>query len=58
VIERARPQLVILDDETMLAEMLARSFLCDAALAIAARGRFCVALAGGSTPSVAYALLS
>ena len=54
----ARPQLVILDDETMLAEMLARSFLSDAALAIAARGVFCVALAGGSTPRAAYALLS
>jgi 6-phosphogluconolactonase len=58
VTERARPQFVILDDETMLAEMLVRSFLSDAALAIAARGVFCVALAGGSTPTAAYALLS
>jgi 6-phosphogluconolactonase len=54
----SRPQLVILDNETMLAEMLARSFLSEATLAIAARGVFTVALAGGSTPRTTYALLA
>ncbi|HTV74810.1 MAG TPA: 6-phosphogluconolactonase [Candidatus Acidoferrales bacterium] len=54
----ARPQLVILDNESMLAEMLARSFLSEAALSIASRGVFTVALAGGSTPKSTYALLA
>ncbi|HEY0798104.1 MAG TPA: 6-phosphogluconolactonase [Candidatus Baltobacteraceae bacterium] len=55
---RPRPHLIVVDDETMLAEMLARSFLSEAALSVAARGIFNVALAGGSTPRVAYSLLA
>ena len=45
-------------DKQELAEAAARSFVARAAEAIERRGRFTVALAGGSTPKAAYALLA
>lgn len=48
----------IFADPATLACALADSFVEHAKTAIAARGRFAVALAGGSTPRAAYALLA
>ena len=45
-------------DKQELAEAAARAFVAKAAEAIEERGRFTVALAGGSTPKAAYALLA
>lgn len=45
-------------DKQELAEAAARAFVARAAEAIEERGRFTVALAGGSTPKAAYALLA
>jgi 6-phosphogluconolactonase len=53
-----RAHLIVVPDEHALAERVAQHTL-DAALgAIARHGRFDVALAGGSTPKAAYALLA
>jgi 6-phosphogluconolactonase len=51
-------ELVVVADEAALAREVADRFITHASDAIAARGRFDVALAGGSTPKVAYALLA
>lgn len=48
----------IVDDEVALALELARLVVGEARHAIAARGTFALALAGGSTPKAAYALLA
>jgi len=52
------PALVILADEDALARESADRFVARAGEAIAARGTYAVALAGGSTPKAAYALLA
>jgi 6-phosphogluconolactonase len=51
-------ELSILRTPALLAEALADAFVAAARDAIAARGRFTVALAGGNTPRDAYALLA
>jgi len=53
-----RPEVVVVADQTALAVAVADRFAGCAQDAIAARGRFNVALAGGSTPKAAYALLA
>jgi 6-phosphogluconolactonase len=50
--------LVVVPDAVALAREVADRFVIHASDAIAARGRFTVALAGGSTPKAAYALLA
>lgn len=50
--------LTIHKDKQALAEAAARDFVVRAAAAIEERGRFTVALAGGSTPKAAYELLA
>ena len=53
-----REHLQVLDDPTAVAQRAAQ-FICDAARdAIATRGRFSVALTGGSSPLETYALLA
>ncbi len=51
-------ELVVVDDERALASAVAERFIAAANAAIASRGRFDIALAGGSTPKAAYALLA
>jgi 6-phosphogluconolactonase len=48
----------VFDDFDRLSEAAAELFAGQARRAVAARGRFCVALAGGSTPRRSYQLLS
>ncbi len=55
---RDRARLLVLDDVDALAREAASEFRRLAASAVASRGRFAVALAGGSTPRRLYALLS
>ena len=50
--------IVVLPDPAALAEEAARQFEAAATAAIAARGQFCVALAGGSTPADLYRTLA
>jgi len=50
--------LIVVADETALAQALAEHVVRAAGEAVAARGRFDLALAGGSTPKAAYALLA
>lgn len=52
------PDIVVLPDPAGIAEEAARRFVALAAQAVQARGRFTVALAGGSTPAALYGLLS
>jgi 6-phosphogluconolactonase len=54
----ARPQVEVVADPDLLAEVAARSFAALAEAAIHARGRFVVALSGGHTPRGAYQRLS
>lgn len=54
----AAPEFVTLADSAAVARAAAKRFTTLARQAIAARGRFCVALAGGSTPSDLYRLLA
>ena len=51
-------ELIVVPDETALAARVARHALDAGRAAIARHGRFDVALAGGSTPKAAYALLA
>jgi 6-phosphogluconolactonase len=51
-------EIEIYADADALARAAAEHFVVQAAQAIAARGRFVVALAGGSTPCATYALLA
>ncbi len=52
------PEILILPDAATLAEEAARRFAVLTAEAVAARGRFSVALSGGSTPGALYRLLA
>jgi 6-phosphogluconolactonase len=52
-----QPEIVVLDDALALARAAASRFVGAAASAIAARGRFAVALSGGKTPLGAFELL-
>ncbi len=52
------PRITVLPDKAALAEAAADLFVSLAFEAIAARGRFTVALAGGSTPEAMYTLLT
>jgi 6-phosphogluconolactonase len=52
------PEVRVLPDAPAAARAAAEWFVDAAARAVAARGRFVVALAGGSTPRAAYALLA
>src|ERR1700742_1134237 len=54
----ANPDIVVCDDRTALNEEIARRFVDLAASAIAERGRFMVALSGGSTPKALFELLA
>ena len=54
--ERAR--LIIVDDAAAVAHAVAETVVEESNRAIAARGLFALALAGGSTPKAAYALLA
>ena len=50
----ATPELVVADDVASLVDLAAARIRVEAARAIAARGRFRIALAGGSTPRALY----
>ncbi len=52
------PEIVVLPDRAALARKAASRFVALAQEAIAARGKFSVALSGGSTPRDLYALLA
>jgi 6-phosphogluconolactonase len=52
------PEICIYPDASLLAQAAVQSIIDSAARAIAACGRFSLALAGGSTPRAAYELLS
>jgi 6-phosphogluconolactonase len=54
----AAPEIRIADDPSALAEIAAQEVLEIARAAVAARGRFTVALAGGSTPRETYRRLA
>ena len=56
--QRTKPAFVVVEDAAALAQSLAERFVVCARRATAERGRFDVALAGGSTPKGAYALLA
>jgi 6-phosphogluconolactonase len=58
MIERNLGDLQVFDTADEVAGALADAFVSDAQEAIAARGAFFVALAGGTTPKNAYALLA
>ncbi len=58
MISRPNPTIVILPDRAALARDAARRFVTLAHTAIESRGRFTVALSGGSTPRDLYALLA
>src|SRR5712692_2680641 len=53
----AQRDIRICEDAAALAQQTTEEFVCLAQESVAARGRFTVALAGGSTPKAAYALL-
>jgi len=57
-LRRPPPDIVVVEDEAELARTVAGRFADHARTAIEARGHFFVALAGGSTPKAAYALLA
>src|SRR5262245_55908020 len=54
----AQPDIRICEDATALAQQTTDLFVRLAQESVAARGRFIVALAGGSTPKAAYAMLA
>ena len=54
----ATPEFSISADADALAQEAARRFAAAASAAIDARGRFTVALSGGSTPKALFALLA
>lgn len=54
----SKPEIRIVDTPAMLFQAAASEFIAAAASAIATRGRFSVALAGGSTPKGLYTLLA
>ena len=58
MIDRNLGELVVLETPELLAQAVADAFVADASIAIAERGSFYVALAGGTTPKAAYSLLA
>src|SRR5262252_7897075 len=54
----AQPDIRICEDAAALAQQTTDIFVRLAQESVAARGRFTVALAGGSTPQAAYAMLA
>jgi 6-phosphogluconolactonase len=52
------PTTIVVADERALAQIVAERFVENARAAIADRGTFYIALAGGSTPKASYALLA
>src|SRR3972149_4292632 len=54
----SEPSVTVLNDSDALAEAAARLVVEAAVEAIAARGRFTIALAGGGTPRATYAKLA
>ena len=58
MIDGTTGELVVFDTRELVAAALADTFVKDAQAAIAQRGTFFVALAGGSTPKTAYKLLA
>src|SRR5256885_17111870 len=58
VLMAATPEIRIVNDPSALAEVAAQEVLEVARAAVAARGRFTVALAGGSTPRETYRRLA
>src|ERR671931_1448554 len=54
----AQPDIRICEDAAALAQQTTDLFVRLAQESVAARGRFTVALAGGSTPKAAYAMLA
>ena len=55
---KASPNIVVFDDPEQVAEAAADRFVQIASQAVDAKGRFSVALAGGSTPKRVYELLA
>jgi 6-phosphogluconolactonase len=53
-----RPEVIVLQDAATLADVAAQAIAECAAEAVSARGRFTVALAGGSTPRATYERLA
>jgi 6-phosphogluconolactonase len=53
-----RPEIIVVDDATALADTAARAIVDTALEAVAAAGRFTVALAGGNTPRTTYERLA
>jgi 6-phosphogluconolactonase len=53
-----KPEIVIAPDAETVASMAAQRIIDAAAAAIAARGRFTLALSGGRTPEATYAILA
>jgi 6-phosphogluconolactonase len=53
-----KPEIVIVPDPDAVAHEAARRFVSQAREAVPARGRFSVALSGGSTPAALYKLLA
>jgi len=53
-----KPEIVVFDDAAALADAAARAIVDAATAAVAARGRFTVALSGGATPRETYARLA
>jgi 6-phosphogluconolactonase len=58
VVMEAAPEIRVADDPNALAETAAREVVAVARAAVAARGRFTIALAGGSTPRATYRRLA
>src|SRR5210317_711857 len=56
--QQVNPALHIFQDKKSLAEAAAGVFSAAAAEAVASRGRFLVALSGGSTPQALFTLLA
>ena len=53
-----KPDIILCRDASELSRKAAAQFVSLANVAVKARGRFCVALSGGSTPTALYALLA
>ena len=56
--DRARPEVRVYSTPAALAAAAAEAFVTAASVAVEARGRFVVALSGGSTPKALYTLLA
>jgi 6-phosphogluconolactonase len=58
MIRMGKSDIIIVSDAELLAQEAARRFVAIGAVAVAQKGRFSVALAGGSTPAALYRLLA